>query len=1647
MKIRDLQTYLEGYCPTADISQLGTDKEPFLKTIYGIGQEIDSTIRDVASFAKDSQEQLFYEFVQNAFDAKADSLCFFFDEEYLIVLNNGDPFYTDKWEEGSRPRDGQLYNFLAKGKSLKSGDEAKSGEFGQGSKLLYTLISDKGAASNKSLLIKSIKQEKKGPYLFSWGDIDQLNVFRLQSSDEWILTDPYSDKPDLLLCKILMTYYPITPGIDPEYFSLSEFDSIRSAFERLVDPKRNINRLKKGTAIIIPLGHGQYEAIADEGNLNKVMNRLAGFAALTADKEKNKGRRLDHIYVNGREVEMQHTVQSLFVQFTLPDIEEQFNYQFAFNPIFVKDSAVTLFKTLPITEARYNMGFIIDSANFEHDSSRQRINDTRKTGLQLAEAFPRLLAAVKALRASSPDQFDYIYDAILSSRPSKKDEDVSFISNPFYNTFKPYFQQNVKTVVGTYLPMSQVRKPDELTRGIPLLELGITDCQWISDEIAKKEIDRFGIEVSALPLDEILHAAKPSKLSDWISSLSKEEYKQFHEAFLKLCQEDDSFPDMALFKSNRGNIYSLNTIRSAENPVILYDESHSHLDRCTDVEYILEPIKFASDDDTENNGTINVGKLAKQIAFYRDNDARVDVACHILVDAYRYPRARAAITEKIALFANLDGEYHTFHELLFSKPKNTILFDGFCAAGYVPSIKGVDNLFYAKQNGLWTWLVEKFEDLTSLPDWEENHDAYLKDIISVYKAAENPEERLSLSLDDNGIPVNDKTFLLRNDDRIDSEQYELIGMFAETKGYSLIPYRFRKILSEAPFESEQASIVDIIGEKASVDAHLLGCIVKLAGNTILRSFKVTPQDDDKYLIIKGGGKNYTCAIQSDTLDKALVTIGYCRIAPEVARYFDSSQLTEFELATNHEMMANVVAQLGRDLLPDILPVVKAHNATIVRSYFDRLPDLIIDEPVDENNSAWQVISFAISRIGNDSYYRTRLLQLISHNEQRLPDSIKSDIVRFNGTDYDLYKLLGDVKVENELVDSFLGCIPDPQLFKKAVYANNEESQSADDVYEQLYETYLSVEQLRFCLDYSITNDEDYDNLEIEEDVPLSDALNMISQYNFTGFDQYFSIAGFDKDKQAFAPENLLLPEEKLPKDLYDWIARDKEKALSLLKGLKTENDDYIALRSALLDGRPFANIDGVVYDEDHLDRTVGWIISQKFQIGLSYGDIRFIILSSLLDRLPDDLDTVPGLRLTSQFKTDETSVYVQQLSFEEVADEASFMTYGNALINAQVIKQKQKLLQFFSDKYVYGYNDAAVLLKQQGDDCIRYEIRTTAEKRDHNEWNTTLYKQWTDSKDSEGVRIFLSKDPVSIHLYVTNLDTQEHVVGISSRNNVFGYDENDRTVIIQHPNPEGITEMKTLEKAAKSASFFKDPFISLQSLFVELYEAGIDPNALNENEKKGADIANQLGTDTVNKLEENLDTVKDILDGLTKEELKTVAENKDKIQNLLEDMPNDEDEPQSKVRQTIGYLGELIYKNYLDKKSISYRHASQEGVGDYDFELLGEDGNPTAYVDVKTNLYSFVDGAVPFYIHKSQNRFMQLHPDEPFRIVRISLTDINLKRAYEHIRDYFGREEDVELNDELKEYCKRIARNYWRSARFEEFDAASPEYGIKIVRL
>jgi hypothetical protein len=77
---------------------------------------------------------------------------------------------------------------------------------------------------------------------------------------------------------------------------------------------------------------------------------------------------------------------------------------------------------------------------------------------------------------------------------------------------------------------------------------------------------------------------------------------------------------------------------------------------------------------------------------------------------------------------------------------------------------------------------------------------------------------------------------------------------------------------------------------------------------------------------------------------------------------------------------------------------------------------------------------------------------------------------------------------------------------------------------------------------------------------------------------------------------------------------------------------------------------------------------------------------------------------------------------------------------------------------------------------------------------------------------------------------------------------------------------------------------------------------------------------------------------------------------------------------------------------------------------------------------------------------MHANPRADYRIVRISLKDLHLDKGYADARDVHGKDQDPRANQRLNDECRRIAKNYWRMAKIEEFTSDSPEYAIRIER-
>jgi hypothetical protein len=1665
MEVRDLKQYIEALCGQETLDRLGSNEELLLQKIYGQDPnpgQVKSVISDAASFASNAEEQLFYEFVQNAYDANADSLFFYANEDYLIVLNNGEPFYTDFdiFNGGEGVRDGQLYSFLSKGKSAKRNDAGKLGKYGQGSKLLYTLLTDVSESiENEDLLIDALYEDKKGPYLISWNNRNQLANLLLKQS-RWTPAQGDDYKNNILFAKILMSYYPIAPGRSEELFSTQEALAAVDAFDTLVDPRRNLHFLNRGTALIIPLGKGKYEKITSKDNLERVRTRLGGFASITKEQERNEGKTVEHIYVLGEEIE-QHEVKSVFVEFQVDG--KPFFYHFAFNPVFADKNFVNLFKGLPILETKLRLGFIIDSQKFDVDSSRQRISDKEKTKGQLIRAFSELVAMLVKLKDEEPEKFDYIYRAIAATRIPDGD-DFDYIRKSFLEVFTPFFNKYVLTNTGVYNSVNDVRYfTDDYV--IPLDRIGVTKYKFV-DKSIKSNLSRHKVNIEAVDLATVLADSDSNKLEQWIKSLSPIEYAEFHK-LIDTHKEEDGIFDVNLFRSNKGELYSFDELQDDIHIYYPYEEGmkFGECEHITEVLTNLDLGKYAG---------ILFEKIKKNISSFRLTDSTKDDAANLLAWIVKnVPTFENKVKTDIELLQNWHGEYVNFENLLSKRPDDTILFDNYCAKGYVPEAVNENNWLLnptKAKTACWKWLTNHWNDIQSKEEWGKNTHRYIADIKTVYKAcgvqiADN--ERLSLYIDEAAKPTQALKAIVNNVSKLSQEEYDYLGQ--KVHHLQLLPYDYVRDLQEMPFQVQTVQSSHIVNDGLIADKKLLGIFIKIT-DSFLYNYKTKEVNGGYEVTQKTYGYNYTDRVSSD-LEEELLVADFYRV-PNYVQQILNSESARYRFSSNEDMLKKAIERVANPI--KLLSLVKQANANVRSHFFAHLGTINIDDKLLKEDLRWQVIEFAANSSDNDHDYVADVFENIHHKNTCLPDSITQQFVKIGNNEYDVYDLDESYKNDNQFIDSFLDCLPSEteiEFFKNKFYDGKENAVDVELLYSELSKRYLTIEQLKFCIDYALTNDDDCDDLEIDTDIDVIAALDMIVQNNFQGFDKHFIIPDVDLEQQIYANPELLLQDEILPQNIQQWLDKNPN-TISLFTRLVTLSSPHVAIRESLLNGMQSADVDAFVgCSNSSIDSVIEWAISKD--LDYVYGTNRYYTIMDIIEKLPSDFSIMPFLRYTGNVEKDSDSQKLRPtFKLERFQEEGQFLSYysWNGDLLAERMEKSRNLRKFFQDSIVYLFGEKDVIFNHNLKRYPRLNLLTAIDPMAFPEHSDPVYLKWKTMPESKGISIHTSSNPIEMNLNVMSGDT--NIFSDKLRDSEYGY-KPDKCVVIQYPNNEGLSLMKAIAKHISSINFFKEPFIALQSLYVDQFELlqqdntgegggtnlDLTNSTLNEEQAQEAlnkitnetaenleqvnELTKQMTPDDLEKLNESAEPIKDLMNTLGKDDIDRLAAHRDKLMQMLDDIDEAEDEEkESQVRQTIGFIGELIYAKYLENKGKQYIHAALEGIGDYDFEVTSDN----MFVDVKTTLYSLKDGTAPFYLHRSQNSFMQLHPDSLYHIVRISLIDLNLKKSYEEVRDTYGKDANPMENSHLRKRCEEIAKKYWRGAKIEEFDALSPEYKISIEK-
>ena len=1777
MKVRDIRQYISKITGTEySISSLGSHREPFLVYIAGQFQNVEQVkgfIEGSASFATNAEEQLFYEFVQNAYDAKADSLFFFANEKYLVVLNNGEPFYTDFDLLADEKNNGQLFNFLAKGKSDKRGDDELMGQYGQGSKLLYTLITDSsdGQLTDAELLVEAIYDKQKGPYLISWNSKDQLTNL-LYSEQVWELSEADDYKNNILFAKILYSYFPIAPGQELSLFSNTEASEVISVFDKLVNPRRNLQYLNQGTALVIPLCKGKAAKISDKNNIANVRTRLGGFSALTADQKANSSK-LKHIFVLNEEIE-QADVVSVIWQKMIGKKTQKFHV--AFNPIFAQGGYVNFFKGLPILSTRHHLGFIIDSQCFQTDDSRQRLSNKDTVEHQLTDIFSELVSRLKILKDKEPKKYDAVYNAIMACRIDK-DEESGFIMRPFNDIIKPYLQENVRTDSGTYLNQANVFLPTtKYDFDIPLSELGISTKSWVDPSI-QKSLSYIGISLSSLDLQTVITNSVTVLLHKWIKGMPNNEYASFQNQCHSFVQQG-KLQNIKLFRSDKNNLFTYNELIG--NSPIYYgygDISFNGLEHLT--------VSFQGDAPYDYP-QILIKKIQSQLSVLRSSNILKDTSASMLMYIANKRLDQKDVILSLKLFENRQGDLCAMNDLFSEVPTGSCLFDDFQVCGYLPdAIKGSGWMLNPQKDAskAWEWIVTHIEDVIKVDGWENLALTYIDDLRLLYNLVpkeKNPSSITNLYFNESGLPTTVVYSMVKNYGKISEGDYDVLQhVFSNEK---LLPYKFYKKLSSSPFSLNRLGVSDLIEDGLHVSKEQLIVLGKLE-ESFLKSYYQKEENGDFIINSLAGGQNYINEIEG-ILEANLANNGFYYIPKSVQSIFhECTTSTDYNLAENPQLILSIIQQFDINALTGIFPLVENSTDKVLSSYYSLLPELHINNKLDENDVKWRIIDVATKRSSSNENLKQVIFRKILHNNSKLADEIVDEIVEVADHKYDIYDLDSSYKTANSHVTSFLRCLPDgkEQFFKKEFYKGKQTTIDSQTIYLRINRNQLTLEQLKFCLDYAMTNNVEGVRFNTISSVGVTAVLDMVETNKFKGFDKFYTLDAFNSSVQVYAEPDILLDREKLPNEIYSWL-KNHQDGCSLFNSLRSSSENMMVFRRFVKDAKRYSGPLSLSKDNLTSD-TLEWLLAQR--ITCAKDSDQYKNLQDFINGLPDDFTGVPFFQYNGEVTVDKnTNTTKVNLVFCIYTAGKPFLT-GAGVEFAECLRTEQNLKSFIKNSSVYEHPGVANIYKHNLTKMPVWDVRHGFVSGNYKEFDYSNYYVWKGMRESEGVTLFTSDKPIGVTLSIYFEKTE--LFSVKRRNSDCGNNPITKQVVVRYPNDDDLSKMKTIEKHSKGISWLKDPLIALFGLYVnetdELQkiadDKGIDirdvievaksaiegtgvdastlrvinespeafktiasafdegllekignnasaiQNLLNNFSKSdltlisslpidliktfsiiskndleillkdydkfknwlnsgGPDIDNDIvdlftkfkdgfDYDTIEELEEHLDslhdaynrfgkngwdkfikntdTVVDIVDKFSEDELKKIAEESQNLHDFLEELEQQDEQKDKEpsISSIIGYIGELIYEQYLVQNQIKYEFSADNGVSQYDFIVYPSTLGKERYVDVKTTRNTLTDGHSPMFIHKSQDEFLKAHPDVVYRFIRVSLHDLKdeLETEYELLRDQYGAGADPRdpKNISLRKDCQDIAKKYWSKANISDFEEASPVYRIEYV--
>ncbi len=1656
MKIRDTNAYIRNITRTEKpITVLGdAAADEWLTHCYGGDTDIKESVKQISKFAQDYINQVVYEFIQNANDAKATHFYYFYDEAGILVINNGEPFYTNS---SKNEKTGELKRFLFKNKSDKPAQKESIGRYGQGSKLLYDFFA-KNSPNEKNHekgLEQTLIKQHEGPILFSWSKLTHIENILDVSFQNFIPAPDFDNIDYPLLTRIIYTYYPampneqqktiISPDILISLFDANHFNTFQSTLKKFLQEYNIHPYLDKGTILFIPNSKATYEKMHQEYNSHFLYQTEISLYFLN---------NLKYIQINEH-----HLTQKKDKFQTIP-IDDTTKLLFPIYPNTLPENIPILYKYFPIYNERYNLPCIIHCSEFSTTTDRQNLDTEKQGDVSLDSIRENVKDKLNQIANDSKEIYLNFLRLFLHTQNTDHEEGKSF-----YNILHQIAEAHIPAENGELYPKESICiKPKKHASQIKPTDIGLKELHFLAEidsELYKKCIQKF--KIVQYSVAELVQKADINEVQKYLKKLSSNQYLSFLHDIDDNIQELENYP---IFYASDHSFYTLKQIIDDNSKV-----------------FILTPILAELEDILTKSGAIlcNVvlqnndicTKIIKTIE--KDKNKLFDKIIKTLdttkithddkwtlfkVIQKHFNKEEKEKFADTPLFTNTLGQSTSLNKLIqnyhYKIPELTATFRLHATEPYYKDfepylIQQKNLLEHIHQN--WSTIKHLILEKNKNTLTQLSHELY-QELAELSKSSSQPKSlKIDCLIDLNGNFVSAKNVFFHHklNEFSENQYYQIVSILQKCNNkYNFLPYKDISIITEhkSIFDIHNTTLKNITDtitcEYFEVSHEFIKLFYSLYSDNFLNYFYLTQQNNTYVLYIKPKNITQYYAKNSYLIDFLNSTQQYILLPETLASIFQRDTILKLE---NENFATELIDRYGEE--PRLIEFILQQSNNVKIRYFQKVKRFDLYSTQKYTKDSYEVKLFELSQSINKL---TELKSSTYIDGKPIKDYEYINTVMLGSHSFELHQLIPEYEEKTRSLDSIykqwrlLVKQGTGDFFQANSKFNPEQviqhwqsnTQKCSTVYQfvflLLYAQKKQNNQIPpYCMNIPTPTNEAQ---KIQYWIQIAD---IAKKYEFYTFEEVLkNLPEFCLPCTSYfwleqkENEKYILPQEILPEPIQKWANQDK-KNTEFIQNTSTQKDNspVIRLRKALLQNKTEKELENDFKDAYSIntlfiENTFSYLEKQYIE---DYSIVQYFIKLYIqhYQKLPSHLVYYHDWK-NNRFeyaympinKNNELYVYSQQCDEQKVFNLVAIQ-FKQKNKNRNIIAVKDTKIESFFEK--------------QG--ISKLSIRTefiTPESSLVKEWESFAYQECKKEGSLER-KIYLVNKPLQYKFYAC-----EEYIQQGEFDNVY-YDENKQTLYVYPSGYNGKTILQILND-------YKNTKIITENELLSLFSKGDIP----EEERKKLEITKNYSVEQLQEfinsfsgadgsgnihIEENKkEIIEKIAEKFTKDELeKLFALQGLDLDNITKSKKKktQEKEEEAIVNKVTGTIGEIIALKWYKNKYPDYE-VTHEDVSAYDIKITHQ--NILEYIEVKTTskpLFSKEGEIEKFYLRNAQIEFILSKKYNKYTLFRLSidgLYELNFRYEYNQIQELVEFEEIknslIEQTEKIctPEFLKKIEDNF-----------------------